>query len=157
MVCVYRCNLCFNFFSTKSYTSLVPRPSPAPIFDHLQYAKTEGEGLVNLTTWSVAQALHVVTLIRYGEGPILRSVLATKTRQAPTENNIKRRKHIRGIAPKGCRMTCVKYLQWQNLANIAKKQPLLDLKCLQRNHPSAVLLQTLEAGLVFRLEVVWFL
>ena len=27
--------------------------------------------------------------------PILRSVLATKTRQAPTENNIKRTKHIR--------------------------------------------------------------
>ena len=22
-------------------TSLVPRPSPAPVFDHLQYAKTE--------------------------------------------------------------------------------------------------------------------
>ena len=30
--------------------SLVPRPSPAPAFDRLQYAKTEGEGLVNLTT-----------------------------------------------------------------------------------------------------------
>ena len=31
-------------------SSLVPRPSPAPVFDRLQYAKTEGEGLVNLTT-----------------------------------------------------------------------------------------------------------
>ena len=30
--------------------SLVPRPSPAPVFDRLQYTKTEGEGLVNLTT-----------------------------------------------------------------------------------------------------------
>ena len=30
--------------------SLVPRPSPAPVFDCLQYAKTEGEGLVNLIT-----------------------------------------------------------------------------------------------------------
>ena len=29
--------------------SLVPRPSPAPVFDRLQYPKTEGEGLVNLT------------------------------------------------------------------------------------------------------------
>ena len=28
------------------------------------------------------------------------------------------------------------------LANVAKKQLLLDLQCLQRNHPSAVLLQT---------------
>ena len=30
--------------------SLVPRPSVAPVFDRLQYAKTEPEGLVNLTT-----------------------------------------------------------------------------------------------------------
>ena len=31
--------------------SLVPKPSPAPVsFDCLQYAKTEGEGLVNLIT-----------------------------------------------------------------------------------------------------------
>ena len=33
-----------------STISLVPRPSPAPVFDRLQYAKTEPEGLVNLTT-----------------------------------------------------------------------------------------------------------
>ena len=35
---------------TEGVPSLVPRPSPAPVFDHLQYAKTEPEGLVNLTT-----------------------------------------------------------------------------------------------------------
>ena len=29
---------------------MVPRPSLAPVFDHLQYAKIEPEGLVNLTT-----------------------------------------------------------------------------------------------------------
>ena len=40
--------------STITIPSLVPRPSPAPVFDRLQYAKTEGEGLVNLTTWSAA-------------------------------------------------------------------------------------------------------
>ena len=34
---------------TLACCSLVPRPSPAPVFDRLQYAKTEGEGLVNLT------------------------------------------------------------------------------------------------------------
>ena len=33
----------------KGLSSLVPRPSPASVFDCLQYAKTEGEGLVNLT------------------------------------------------------------------------------------------------------------
>ena len=36
--------------NSAMYPSLVPRPSPAPVFDRLQYAKTEGEGLVNLTT-----------------------------------------------------------------------------------------------------------
>ena len=35
---------------TEKSASLVPRPSPAPVFDRLQYAKTEPEGLVNLTT-----------------------------------------------------------------------------------------------------------
>ena len=34
---------------THSFHSLIPRPFPAPVFDHLQYAKTEPEGLVNLT------------------------------------------------------------------------------------------------------------
>ena len=29
------------------YVRLVPRPSHRPVFDHLQYAKTEGEGLVS--------------------------------------------------------------------------------------------------------------
>ena len=30
--------------------SLVPRPSTPPVFDRLQYAKTEGEGLGNFIT-----------------------------------------------------------------------------------------------------------
>ena len=30
--------------SSRSLFSLVPRPSPAPVFDRLQYAKTEPEG-----------------------------------------------------------------------------------------------------------------
>ena len=32
------------------YLSLVPKPSLAPVFDRLEYAKTEPEGLVNLTS-----------------------------------------------------------------------------------------------------------
>ena len=32
--------------SKSGTTSLVPRPSHRPVFDRLQYAKTEGEGLV---------------------------------------------------------------------------------------------------------------
>ena len=35
---------------TGGPSSLVPRPSPAPVFARFQYAKTEPEGLVNLTT-----------------------------------------------------------------------------------------------------------
>ena len=31
--------------------SLVPRPSHHPVFDRLQYAKTEGESLVHFITW----------------------------------------------------------------------------------------------------------
>ena len=31
--------------------SLVPRPSHRPVFDRLQYAKMEGEGLVSFITW----------------------------------------------------------------------------------------------------------
>jgi len=30
--------------------SLIPRPSTPPVFDRLQYAKTEGEGLGNFIT-----------------------------------------------------------------------------------------------------------
>ena len=109
--------------------------------------KMEGEGLVNLTTWSAAQVSHVVMLIcivMLGRRPILRSVLATKMRQALMENKIKCTKHIRARrkSSEGLPNDSVKYLQWENFAYVAKKQPLLDLQCLQRNHPSAVLLQT---------------
>jgi len=34
----------------RAVPSLVPKLSSAPVFDRLQYAKTEPEGLVNLTT-----------------------------------------------------------------------------------------------------------
>ena len=30
----------------------------ALVYDHLQHASTEGKGLVNLVTWSVAQLHH---------------------------------------------------------------------------------------------------
>jgi len=36
-------------------TSLVPRPSTPPVFDRLQYAKTEGEGPGNFITWSAVR------------------------------------------------------------------------------------------------------
>jgi len=34
-------------------SSLVPRPSTPPVFDRLQYAKTDGEGLGELQTLEV--------------------------------------------------------------------------------------------------------
>ena len=71
-------------------------------------------------------------------------VLATKTRQVLTENNIKCKKHIRarrnsskGLPNDMCEISAV-----TRLANVVKKQPLLDLQRLQWNRPSAVLLQT---------------
>ena len=38
----------YSYTITEVELSLIPRPSLAPVFDCLQYAKTEGEGLVNL-------------------------------------------------------------------------------------------------------------
>ena len=37
------------------HISLVPRPSTRPVFDRLQYAKMEGEGLGNFIMWSAAR------------------------------------------------------------------------------------------------------
>ena len=37
---------------TRTTSSSVPRPFPPPLFDHLQYANTEGEDLGNLVTCS---------------------------------------------------------------------------------------------------------
>ena len=39
-----------TFLAMDIAHSLVSRRSPAPVFDRLQYAKTDPEGLVNLTT-----------------------------------------------------------------------------------------------------------
>ena len=103
--------------------SLVPRPSQAPVFDCLQYARTVGEGLVNLTSWSMVQASYVVTLIcivMLGRRPILHSVLITKTRQALTENNTKRTKHIqarrnssKGLPNDMCKISAVTKFSWR--------------------------------------------
>ena len=41
------------------YCSLVPRPSHRPVFDHLQYAKTEGEGLVHFVTLRMSVSTQV--------------------------------------------------------------------------------------------------
>ena len=41
--------------------NLFPRPSTPPVFDRLQYAKTEGEGLGNFITWSAARPSNIVT------------------------------------------------------------------------------------------------
>ena len=35
---------------TIAVNSLIPRPFPPPVFDHLQYAIMEGEGLGDLVT-----------------------------------------------------------------------------------------------------------
>jgi len=67
-----------------SRPSLVPRPSMPPVFDCLQYAKMEGEGLGNFITWSTAQQSHqmsscLLLTAKWYTRPILHSVLATVT------------------------------------------------------------------------------
>ena len=87
---------------------------------------------------------HAICIAMLARRPNLRSELATNTRQALTENNIKCRKHIRarrnssvGLPNYMCEISAV-----TKKANVAEKQPLLDLQRLQQNHPSAVSLQT---------------
>ena len=38
-------DLCWSCRSERQWGSLIPRLFPPPVFDRLQYAKTEGEGL----------------------------------------------------------------------------------------------------------------
>ena len=128
-------------------TTLVPRPSSAPVFDCLQYAKTELEGLVNLTMWPAARMSYFIMPYRYGCAAEKTDLtFSMKTRQVPTENNIKHTKHIRARrhSSKGLpnNSSELSYSWWQNLANVAKKKLFLDLQCLQWNHSSAFLLQT---------------
>ena len=71
-----------------SWLSLVPRPSMPPVFDCLQYAKMEGEGLGNFITWSMARRSHqmsscLLLTAKWYTRPIVHSVLATKMGQAP--------------------------------------------------------------------------
>ena len=120
---------------------------------------------MNLTTWSAAWchiSSHFICMVVLRRRLILRSVLATKTRQVPTENNIKCTKHIRARrhSSKGCQTTWLKYPQWQNLASVAKKKPFLNLQ-----HCIGTILQqfcfrlgsVLEIGLVSWLKLVLFL
>ena len=100
----------------------------------------------------MAQASHVVTLICIAmlrektDIAFCTSYEDETSADGEQHQAYKNISELEGIAPKGCQTTCVKrsmkYLQLQNLANVVKKQPLLDLQRLQRNHPSAVLLQT---------------
>jgi len=43
------------------YVTLIPLPSPHPVFDHLQYANMEGEGLEDLVTCVVSGRQKVDT------------------------------------------------------------------------------------------------
>ena len=92
----------------------------------------------------MSYVVKLICIAMLGGRLILWTVLATKTRQVLTENNIKCPKHIRTrrnsseeLPNDMCEVSAV-----TNLVNIAKKRPVLDLQCLQRNHHSAVLLQT---------------
>ena len=69
--------------------------------------------------------------------PILRSVLAMKTRLTSAERQLHIKKDSsEGLPNNMCEISAA------ILANVTKKRPLLDLQRLQRNHPYAVQLQT---------------
>ena len=91
---------------------------------------------------------------------ILHYVLATKTRQAPTKNNIKCLKHILAgrHSSKGLPNDICEISTMTNFANVVKKKPLIDLKCLRQDHSSFCfrLGYVLELGLVSQLGLVCF-
>ena len=91
--------------------------------------------------WSAAHAIMCICIAMLGRRPILHSVLTTKMRQAPMENNIKHTKHIR--AKRNSSEGLLNDM-WNICSDkiLTKKKPLLDLQRLQWYHPSAVLLQT---------------
>ena len=41
------------------FCSFISRPSHRPVFDHLQYAKTEGKGLVYFITWMMSVSTYL--------------------------------------------------------------------------------------------------
>ena len=55
----HTCRPAFFFHGDVVYCSLVLRPSHRPVFDHLQYAKTEGEGLVHFVTLRMSVSTQV--------------------------------------------------------------------------------------------------
>ena len=90
-------HLAFCGLQDERIISLIPRPSiPPPVFDCLQFAKTEGEGPGYPTMWSMAQN-HMWSCLRciaVLEGRLsLCFVLAMKFGQEPTKD-IKCTKHI---------------------------------------------------------------
>ena len=105
-------------------TSLVPRPSSAPVFDRLQYAKMDPEGLVNLTMWPAARTSHFVTPYRYGRAAE-KTDLTFCTRYEDEASVIMHTKHIRARrhSSKGLPndLSELSYSWWQNLANVAKR------------------------------------
>ena len=70
--------------------SLIPRPSTPPVFDDLQHAKMEGEGLGNphlCDPWhNRHMSSRLISTVKSCARPILRCVLAMKLGQASSES-----------------------------------------------------------------------
>ena len=116
------------------------------------------EGLGFLTTWSTAQASsympsHVTEKINLA----FSTSYEVKTSTNEEQHQASKTSELEGIASKGCQMTFVKYLEWQNLANIAKREicnacskTILWQFCFSLGY-------VLEVRLVSQLELVLFL
>ena len=74
--------------------SPIPRPSLHPVFDNLQFAKTEWEGLGFSTVWSMAQNHMVVPAMHSHAREKTKLVFCTSREEALTKDVIKRAKHI---------------------------------------------------------------
>jgi len=121
-----------------------------PVFDRLQYAKTEGEGLGNFIMWSAAWLSNVVM-------PPLDSQMIYKTNLAfcasykdGTSTSMQRAMPSVWNIPRLKATTLKGYTEWQvwkypaamQSSREVRKWHYLELHCLYHSHPSVVKLQT---------------
>ena len=121
--------------------SLIPRPSIPPVFDCLQYAKTEEEGLGNHVTWFAAQPSYAIMT------PLNSQVMQLwnwscilcqlwrwdkcQQRAAPSVWNISR---LKAMTSKGCWVSR-KYPAMMQPSCRVKRWHYLELHHLYHTHP----------------------
>ena len=132
-----------NSTADKSNYSLIPRPSMPPVFECLQYAKMEGEGLGIFITWSMAWPSYVITPPFNSDARDRFYILCQlqrwdkrQQRAAPSVWNIPR---LKATTQKSYQVTSIKIPSSDAIISWSERWHYLEL---YHSHPSAVKLRT---------------